>query len=84
MLFVKVVFTKNDYIFYRMKVKRENEMDMNYYMDSLSVCKLDFSREDFEDNVFDDFQKSDFNVFRFGDVVLLGSSVDTDEFSIVV
>lgn len=76
MLFVKVVFTKNDYIFYR--------MDMNYYMDSLSVCKLDFSREDFEDNVFDDFQKSDFNVFRFGDVVLLGSSVDTDEFLSVV
>lgn len=55
MLFVKVVFTKNDYIFYRMKVKRENEMDMNYYMDSLLLCKLDCSWEDFEDNVFDDF-----------------------------
>ena len=76
--------TKNDHIFHRMKAKRENEMDMNYHMNSSSVCKSDSSREDLEDNVPDDLQKSDPNVSRSGDVVPPGSSVDTDEPSTVV
>lgn len=34
---------KNDYIFYRMKRKIENEIDMDYYMNSLFLCELVFS-----------------------------------------
>ena len=84
MSLTKVVSVKNDHIFHRLKAKRENEMDIDYYMDSSSLCKSESRQEDLEDNVPDDLQKSDSNVSGSEDIVPPGSSVDMDEPSIVV
>ena len=70
---------KNDHIFHRMKAKRENEMDMDYHMESSSQCKSESSEQDLEDNDPDNLQKSDPDVAGSGDVVRPGSSADTEE-----
>ena len=79
MSLAKVVSMKNDHIFHRMKAKRENEMDMDYDMESSSQYKSESSQQDLEDNDPDNPQKSDPNVPGSGDVLRPGGSVDTEE-----
>ena len=71
-MLTKVMSMKKNHIFHRMKAKRENEMDVDYHMDTSSPRKSESSQQDIEDSYPDNLQESDPNVSGTGVVLRPG------------